>query len=112
MPNISQSEPQPYVQNDQRSDAPATPNVTQNTTTVNSTIALQVWFQKKIDGTIYVVEAVPDSKRNVLAVVTAYIQKNSGSNGQVLNIPQSRPQLTPKTPVGSNASTVSKKQRE
>ena len=56
---------------------------------------------------MYVVEAVPDSKQSALAVVTAYIQKNSGSNGQVLNISQSEPQLTSETPVGSSASAVS-----
>ena len=56
---------------------------------------------------MYVVEAVPDSKQSALAVVTAYIQKNSGSNGQVLNIPQSEPQLTSETPVGSSASAAS-----
>ncbi len=110
--NIPQSGPQLTPKTPVGSNASATPNVAQEYTAVNSTGALQVRFQKKIDGTMYVVEAVPDSKRSALAVVTAYIQKNSGSNGQVLNIPQSGPQLTPKTPVGSNASAVSKKQRE
>ena len=64
--------------------------------------APQVIFKKKIDGTMYVVEAVPDSQRNALAVVSAYIQK-SGNDGTVLNISQSEPQLTPETPVSSNA---------
>ena len=52
---------------------------------------------------MYVVEAIPDNKRNALAVVSAYIQKNGGSQGQVLNISQNEPQLTPETPVSSNA---------
>lgn len=73
----------------------------------DNTGALQVRFQKKIDGTMYVVEAVPDSKRSALAVVTAYIQKNSGSEGTVLNIPQSEPQLTPETPQRSSTPAAS-----
>ena len=56
---------------------------------------------------MYVVEAVPDSKQSALAVVTAYIQKNSGSNGQVLNISQSEPQLTPETPQRSSTPAAS-----
>ena len=106
MPNISQNEPQLTPETPQRSSTPASPNVTQEYAAVNNTGALQVRFQK-IDGTMYVVEAVPDSRRSALAIVSAYIQKNSGSNGQVLNIPQSGPQLTSETPVGSSASAVS-----
>jgi hypothetical protein len=63
-----------------------------------------VQFQKKIDGTMYVVEAIPDSKRKSLAVVSAYMQKNSGSGIQVLNMAQSAPQLTSETPVGASSS--------
>lgn len=61
--------------------------------------ALQVIFTKKIDGTIYVVEAVSNSNKRSLAVVSAYISNNSGGvDGTVLNIPQSDPQATPETP--------------
>lgn len=50
---------------------------------------------------MYVVEAVPDSNRKSLAVVTAYIQKNGGNDGTVLNISQNEPQPTPETPQRS-----------
>lgn len=47
----------------------------------------RVVFEKAIDGTFYVVEAVPDSKAKKLQVVTAYINKKGA--GQVLNTKQS-----------------------
>lgn len=88
-------------------NADGTPRTSGRWRNRDGSTAAQVIFKKKIGGTMYVVEAVPDSKRSALAIVSAYIQKNSGSNGQVLNIPQSGPQLTSETPVGSSASAVS-----
>lgn len=39
--------------------------------------APNIVFQKRIDGTMYVVEAVPDTNAHRLQVVSAYIQKNA-----------------------------------
>lgn len=45
-----------------------------------------VKYTKKIDGTFYVVEAVPDSKSKTMWVLSAYIQKNKGS-GEFTEMP-------------------------
>lgn len=63
--------------------------------------AKMVRFAKKIDGTYYVVEAAPDSSKQQLRVVSAYIQKNSGSPTRLLNMEENTsPQLTSETPAG------------
>ena len=59
-------------------------------------------FEKRVDGTYYVVEAVPDSSAKQLRVVSAYMSKANGSTDQVLNIPQNGPQPTPEAPHGAN----------
>lgn len=66
--------------------------------------AKMVRFQKKVDGTYFVVEAAPDSAAQQLRVVSAYMTKKAGNTDQVLNMPQSGPQLTPEAPVGANIS--------
>lgn len=66
-----------------------------------------VQFRKRIDGTYFLVEAVPDSKAKKLQVVTAYIQPNKKGAGQVLNMSESDPQLTSKTLVTSAPSLAS-----
>ena len=69
--------------------------------------AQMVRFAKKIDGTYYVVEAVPDSSKQQLRVVSAYMQKNSGSSTRLLNMEDSSsPQLTPSTPAGMATSAM------
>lgn len=66
-----------------------------------------VLYSKRIDGTYYAAEAVPDAAAHELRVVSAYLsRKNSGSTDQVLNMPQSGPQLTPEAPVGAVTSTA------
>ena len=72
----------------------------------DDTPAPMVQFQKKVNGTYYVVEAVPDSAAHQMRVVSAYMHKNGGSTDQVLNVPQNGPQLTPKAPHGANTSAV------
>ena len=83
--------------------------------------AQMVRFSKKVNGTYYVVEAVPDSSRKKLQVVSAYMQKKTddltqekpvsqssaetvgdGSPTRLLNIETrgNSPQLTPETPAG------------
>lgn len=86
-----------------QSNSDGTPRASKRWRNSDGSAAPQIVFKKKIDGTMYVVEAVPDSQRNALAVVTAYIQENNGSKGQVLNISQSEPQPTSETPVSSIA---------
>lgn len=66
-----------------------------------------VLYSKRIDGTYYAAEAIPDAAAHELRVVSAYLsRKNSGSTDQVLNMPQSDPQLTPEAPVGAVTSTI------
>lgn len=52
-----------------------------------------VRFSKKINGTFYVVESVPDSKAKAMYVKSAYIQKNNSANtDEMLNVLDVRPQ--------------------
>lgn len=73
-------------------------------TNSNGSPAQMMVFSKKIDGTYYVIEAAPDSKRKNLMVVSAYIQKNNGNAAHTLNMEDSSPQLTSQTPYESRAS--------
>lgn len=59
--------------------------------------APMVRFQKRVDGTYYVVEAVPDAAMREFRVISAYMQKGSDSTGQELTYHKSDPQLTSKT---------------
>ena len=72
----------------------------------NNRPAPMIRFEKKVNGTYYVVEAVPDSSAKKLHIVSAYMQKNSGSITQELNMEQSSPQLTPETPLESMTSAA------
>lgn len=67
----------------------------------NQTPSNGVIFSKKIDGTYYVVEAVPDSSNRKLQIISAYIQKERAP--RVLNMAKA-PQPTSETP---NAPTLS-----
>ncbi len=58
--------------------------------------AEMVIYEKKIDGTMYVVEAVPDTKTKLLQIVSAYIKKRSNSGPEHA---ASSPQDTPKAPT-------------
>ena len=81
-----------------------TPRTSTEYANADDTPAPMVQFQKKVNGTYYVVEAVPDSAAHQMRVVSAYMHKNGGSTDQVLNVPQNGPQLTPKAPHGANTS--------
>ncbi len=83
-----------------------TPRTSTEYANADNTPAPMVQFQKKVNGTYYVVEAVPDSAAHQMRVVSAYMHKNGGSTDQVLNVPQNGPQLTPKAPHGANTSAV------
>lgn len=75
----------------------------------NNKPAPMVRFGKQVDGRYFVVEAVPDSKRRTMHVVSAYMQNNSGSVNQVLNMPvsgTSDPQLYVQNAHDSIASTA------
>ena len=67
----------------------------------NQTPSNGVIFSKKIDGTYYVVEAVPDSAAKKMHVVSAYIEKERAP--QLLNMSKI-PQPTSETPVASTLS--------
>lgn len=84
---------------------PNTSNVWHNS---DNSPALRVRFSKRIDGTYYVVEAVPDSRARVMAIESAYMQKNNdrASTGAVLNMAQNAPQVTPQTPQRANAYSI------
>ena len=90
----------------------------------DQTHAKMVKFSKKVNGTYYVVEAVPDSSKKKLHVVSAYMQKKTddisqdkpvtqssvegGSPARLLNMEEtiSSPQFTPETPAGMAASAT------
>ncbi len=64
-----------------------------------------VLYSKRIDGTYYAAEAIPDAAAHELRIVSAYLAKNkNGNEGGMLNMPQSDPQLTPEVPPRSNVS--------
>ena len=71
----------------------------------NNRPAQMVRFEKKVNGTYYVVEAAPDSADRKLHIASAYMQNNSGSITQELNMNgEPSPQLTPEAPLGPVAS--------
>lgn len=57
-------------------------------------------FGKKINGSYYVVEAVPDSRYKKMWVVSAYIAKNNGDS-YASAIDAEAPSLTPEAPLAS-----------
>ena len=70
-----------------------------------------VRFSKKINGTFYVVESVPDSKANAMYVKSAHIEKNNSANtDEMLNVldvrPQSTRSLRPETLPHSDSTAV------
>ena len=73
--------------------------LSQHWTNADKSPAKKVKISKKIDGTMYIIEAVPDTARKKLQLVTAYIAQNKGA-GQTLNMPEG-PQLTSETPFAS-----------
>ena len=65
-------------------------NIPQNGNAVNTIV-----YEKAVDGSFYVVEAVPDSKAKKLRLITAYISKKTPS-AQVAHANKSR-ESTPET---------------
>ena len=47
----------------------------------DKTFARTVEISKKIDGTYYIIEAVPDTKNNRMTIISAYIEKNRNTVG-------------------------------
>ena len=94
--------------------------------------AKAVVFSKAVDGTYYIVEAVPDTAKKTVYVVTAYMSNEkatglssvnaealrqtsetaathpvaNGSTGTVLNMKKNSPQVTSETPQRANASAT------
>lgn len=90
------------------------PDVSYGYLNTDNTPSPKVRFSKKIDGTYYVVEAVPDNAKKELRIVTAYIDRKkqgdhpSAEHADRISDP---PQPTPKAPLGpvplaSNASVA------
>lgn len=72
----------------------------------DNTLAPMVRFSKKVNGTYYIVEAVPDSKAKVLGIVSAYMNKAKGSNAQVPTMPATPTRsITSETSLENNASS-------
>lgn len=83
----------------------------------NNLPAPMIKFSKKINGTFYVVESVPDSKANSFFVKSAYIAKNSSANTDgVLNMTDTRLQpsrsSTSEPPHHSDSTAVNNSIRE
>ncbi len=58
--------------------------------------SIVIKYEKKIDGTYYVVEAVPDSSRKRLQIISAYMDSNKKTAPGLVNMENS-PHLTSKT---------------
>ena len=72
----------------------------------DNTLAPMVRFSKKVNGTYYIVEAVPDSKAKVLGIVSAYMNKAKGSKAQVPTMPATPTRsITSETSLENNASS-------
>lgn len=71
----------------------------------DNSVAKSIVYEKAIDGTYYVVEAVPDSKAKKLEIITAYISENKKGTDVNTSMPLGTrqvpdilsPQLTPET---------------
>ena len=83
-----------------------TPSVSDVWKNSDGTPAQRVLFTKKIDGTYYAAVATPDSNARVLAVESAFINKNRKDIGTVLNMEQNSPQATPETPQRANILSI------
>ena len=68
----------------------------------NGEFAPLIIYEKRVNGTYYAVEAVPDAKAKKLQVVSAYIRKAKKGEGQALNIAMKAPQVTSETPVAAS----------
>ena len=80
-----------------------TPSVSDVWKNSDGTPAKRILFTKKINGVYYAAVATPDSNAKVLAVESAFISKNKGSAGTVLNMEEnSSPQVTPEAPQRAN----------
>ncbi len=76
----------------------------------DNTNAPLITFKKKVDGTYYVVEAVPDSTARQMRIISAYME--SGSTDQVLNMPQAASSQTSETLHGANTPTLNLAQND
>ena len=70
----------------------------------DGTPAARMLFTKKVDGVYYTAVATPDSNAGVIAIESAFMSKEKGSTGTVLNMENNSPQVTPKAPQRANAS--------
>ena len=78
------------------------PNLSREFKNTDGNPAQLILLKKRINGTFYLVEAVPDSAAKKLQVVSAYIQKRKEGDGQV---PDAKaPGLTAKTVLTSTPS--------
>ncbi len=78
------------------------PNLSREFKNTDGNPAQLILLKKRINGTFYLVEAVPDSAAKKLQVVSAYIQKRKEGDGQVPDA--EAPGLTAKTVLTSTPS--------
>jgi len=60
----------------------------------NNNPSPMIRYEKRVNGTYCVVEAVPDSKAKVLRIISAYKENVESGDGHVLNMATKAPQLT------------------
>jgi hypothetical protein len=60
----------------------------------------------KINGTYYVIQAIPDSQAKVMAVISAYMRKAGGNTDLELGMPKKGLQQTSKTNQGTSVPTI------
>ena len=66
--------------------------------------AARMLFTKKVDGVYYTAVATPDSNAGVIAIESAFMSKEKGSTGTVLNMEGNSPQVTSEAPQRADAS--------
>nr|DAM20080.1 MAG TPA: MAEBL protein [Caudoviricetes sp.] len=81
-----------------------TPSVSDVWKNSDGTPAARMLFTKKVDGVYYTAVATPDSNAGVIAIESAFMSKEKGSTGTVLNMENISPQVTPEAPQRANAS--------
>lgn len=81
-----------------------TPSVSDVWKNSDGSPAARMLFTKKVDGVYYTAVATPDSNAGVIAIESAFMSKEKGSTGTVLNMEGNSPQVTSEAPQRADAS--------
>ena len=81
-----------------------TPSVSDVWKNSDGSPAARMLFPQKVDGVYYTAVATPDSNAGVIAIESAFMSKEKGSTGTVLNMEGNSPQVTSEAPQRADAS--------